>query len=399
MRAELGRRRPAVHDLLHGRAGRLVPADRRLRPAPRLLRRAALGHRPAVDLDQLVDQARRRRAGARDHRGAHAVGVDGLGAQRGDGVLVEVAGQHDPGAGRAQPVELVAGLPREHAEVAGVDADRAELRARGFDRVLDALPDVVGVDQQRGLRAQAADLAAEGRDLVVVQQDVGVGGGARRRDAVAPTRLQVRRRAEPGQVRRAGRGDRGLLVGAPRPHLDQRTARGGGDHPRGRRGHGAVVVEHRQRQRLQHDGVGERAADRQDRRAGEEQLALGVAVDVAGEAVVGEPLDHRPAEHPGQPLQLGLPEPEPGDRLEQPARARHHPVAAAVGQPAGEDLERAPAVGRAVGKSGGDHRQLVVIGEQRGRDRTDRSSGPRAGRTRVVLCPRSVCMLTHGGSP
>ena len=125
-----------------------------------------------------------------------------------------------------------------------------------------------------------------------MQQHEGVRGRARGRDAVAAAGLQVRGGGEAGEVGRAGRGDRGLLVGAPRPHLDQRAARGRGDHPRGRRGDRAVVVEHRQHQRLQHHGVGERAADRQDRRAGEVQLALRVAVDVAGEAVAGEPVEH-----------------------------------------------------------------------------------------------------------
>jgi outer membrane receptor protein involved in Fe transport len=49
------------------------------------------------------------------------------------------------------------------------------------------------------------------------------------------------------------------------------------------------VVEHRQDQRLEHHAFGERAGHGQDRRPWEEQLALGVPVDVAGEAVVSEP--------------------------------------------------------------------------------------------------------------
>ena len=95
-----------------------------LRPPTVALCSRALHHRPAVDLDQLVDQAGGRRAGAGDHRGADAVGVDRLGGERGDGVLVQVAGDHDPGLGRAERVEQRAGLPGQHRQVAGVDPDR-----------------------------------------------------------------------------------------------------------------------------------------------------------------------------------------------------------------------------------------------------------------------------------
>ena len=47
--------------------------------------------RPALHLDQLVDQAGGRRAGAGDQRGADAVAVHRRRGQRRDGVLVEVA--------------------------------------------------------------------------------------------------------------------------------------------------------------------------------------------------------------------------------------------------------------------------------------------------------------------
>ena len=82
--------------------------------------------------------------------------------------------------------------------------------------------DVVGVDQQRGVRRRAPRPGARTRRLVVVQQREGVRGRARRRDAVAASGLEVRRGREPGEVRRPRRGDRRLLVGAPRPHLDDR---------------------------------------------------------------------------------------------------------------------------------------------------------------------------------
>ena len=93
-------------------------------------------------------------AAAGDQRGADAVAVDRGRGQRGDGVLVEVGGDHDPGAGRAERVELVAHLLGEHAEVAAVEADRAELRAGDLDAEPDRLGDVVGVDEQRRALAE-----------------------------------------------------------------------------------------------------------------------------------------------------------------------------------------------------------------------------------------------------
>ena len=59
---------------------------------------------PVVALagDQLVDEAARRVAAAGDQLGADAVAVDRGGGQRGDRVLVEVAGHHDPGPRRAE---------------------------------------------------------------------------------------------------------------------------------------------------------------------------------------------------------------------------------------------------------------------------------------------------------
>jgi len=128
------------------------------------------------------------------------------------------------------------------------------------------------------------------------------------------------------------------------------------------------VVEHRERQRLQHHTIGKRAGDGQDRRSRKEQLALGISVDVAPELVGGQPggglLVHDPAL--GEEVHLGFAEPERPDRLDQAAGADDDPVPAARGQAAGEHLEHAPAVGGPVAERGRDHGQLIVIGEQRG---------------------------------
>ena len=108
--------------------GELAAADRDLVLA--LLRdrhHLAVG---ALAGDQLVDEPARRVAAAGHQLGADAVGVDRSGGERRDGVLVEVAGDHDPGVAGAERVELVADLVGEHAQVAGVEPDGAEARSR-----------------------------------------------------------------------------------------------------------------------------------------------------------------------------------------------------------------------------------------------------------------------------
>jgi hypothetical protein len=127
------------------------------------------------------------------------------------------------------------------------------------------------------------------------------------------------------------------------------------------------VVEHRQDQRLQPHALGERPGNGQDGRSGEEQLALGVPVDVAREAVIPQPGGGGLVDDAG-PAQvvdvLGL-EAELPDQLDQPAGPGDHAVAPPGRQPAGERLEDAPPVGRAVLEGGADHGQLVLVGEQR----------------------------------
>ncbi|KPC72339.1 hypothetical protein ADL26_15140, partial [Thermoactinomyces vulgaris] len=113
------------------------------------------------------------------------------------------------------------------------------------------------------------------------------------------------------------------------------AGRGAGDR--------AVVVEDRERQRLQEHALGERPGDGDDGGAGEVQLAFGVHVDVALEAVVGEPLgggllDDAPR---SEVLEVGVLEAEALDGLGEAADAGDDAVAAAGGQAAPEDLEDA----------------------------------------------------------
>ena len=195
-----------------------------------LLAQGPLGHRPAVDRDQLVDQPRCGGAAAGDDRCADAVGVHRSGGKRGDGELVQVAGDHDPGGRRAEAVEQLAHLDGERRQVAGVEAHCTEVRAGDVDGGADARVDVEGVHEQRRLPAQGLDLRGERRALVVVQEREGVCSGARGGHAVPLARGQVGRGREAGDVRRARRSDGGLLVGPAGAHLEAGSASRGGRH-------------------------------------------------------------------------------------------------------------------------------------------------------------------------
>ena len=206
-------------------------------------------------------------------------------------------------------------------------------------RIAVATPsrDVVGVDEQRRVDAERLDLRAERVLFGVVQERPGVRGRAHRGDAPRPSRLEVRGGAEPGDVGGARGGDGRLLAGTARAHLGQRPVARGDAHAGGGGRDGGVVVEHAQRERLEHDGLGERALDREDRRSGKVQLALAVAGDRAGEAVALEEVEGRGIHHPlvAQEAQLVVAEAEVADEAQQPPGARHDAEAAARRRGAG----------------------------------------------------------------
>ena len=97
-----------VDNLAHRNAGGAVRAKRRLAAAVGDLAGRTLGHGVAFDLDELVDQASRRRAGACHHRGADAEAIDWVAAQTCDGELIQVGGDDDLGVERTCLVELLA---------------------------------------------------------------------------------------------------------------------------------------------------------------------------------------------------------------------------------------------------------------------------------------------------
>ncbi len=356
--------------------GGLAPADRDLvgrllrhRPQ-RCVRAGPVGHG-----DQLVDQSRRRMTRAGDQPGAHAVPVDRGVGQCGDHELVEVAGHRDPRRGRAELVEQRPGRGRLLGQVAGVQPDRTQPGPGDLDRGADALLGVVGVDQQRRARALVGHLTGEGLGLARVAEREGVRGRADRRHAVAATGGEVARRGEPGDVRRARRGHRGLLVGAPGAHLDQRSPPRGGDHPRRGAGDRGVVVEHREHEGLQHDALAQRPGDGQHGAAGEVQLALAVGIDVAGEAEVAQVVGRRAVDHAllGEPVDVAGGEAEVLDHRQQSAQPREQAVATTLGQPARERLEDRAVLDAAVLDPRGEHRELVAVGEPGGRERHRRS--------------------------
>ena len=279
----------------------------------------------------------------------------------------------------AERVQLLADPGGQHGQVAGVQPDRAEPAAGQLDADPDRLEHVVGVDQQGGVLAQRGDLRRERLPLGAVQQGEGVRRGAAGGHAVATPGLQVGGGREPGDVGRPRGRHRGQLLGPAGAHLDAGPRSGHRGHPGRGRGDGGVVVVDAQQQGLQHHGLGEGALHDQHRGAGEVDLALGVAPDVAAEGVAGQPVrgglvDDLAVEQEAQRLVV---EPEVPQRPQRPADPGHHAVAAAFGQPAGEQLEDA-APGRGARPQGGpQHGQLVVVGQQGGGRHLARPPGRR----------------------
>ena len=291
MRPRIGRGQP---NLLRQSHPRFVPvpqgpfpaaapglADRALRHRPQ----RAIGARTIGPRHELVHQGGRGCPGPGHQGGAHPVAVDWGGGQRRDRVFVQVAGEHDPGVGRAELVEQRADVVGQHQQVATVDPHRTEVGARQLDRGPHRAVHVERIHQQRRALAQGVELGAERVPLAVVYQGERVRAGPGRRDAVQAVRLQVRRGRKAHEVGRPGAGHGGLLVRAPRPHLDERPPASRGHHPGSGGRDRTVVVEDRQSDRLEDDRLGERALDDQDRRAGKVAVAFRITPDVPGKTV------------------------------------------------------------------------------------------------------------------
>ena len=150
--------RPRHHDLLGRGTGRAVSAQRDLPASEVDLVLRSLRDRATIDLDQLVDQAGGRRTRADDHCRPGAVDIGRGSRQAGNRVLVEIAADDDLGVVVPERIELSPRQMGEHAEVAGIDADRAEPLTRRRHGVGDPAGDVVRVDEQCGGWPEQGDL-------------------------------------------------------------------------------------------------------------------------------------------------------------------------------------------------------------------------------------------------
>ena len=132
----------------------------------------------------------------------------------------------------------------------------------------------------------------------------------------------------------------GIGVRAATPHLNRASSSGGGHHPTGGRGNGTVVIENRQNHRLQHDGLGKRRLDGEDRARWKIDLAFGIAPHISGEPERRKPGQGvaRQAEAAQEVNVVGA-EPKRFDCLEHPCRARHHAITAARRKTTGKDLK------------------------------------------------------------
>jgi len=283
---------------------------------------------------------------ARAHHelGAHAVAIHRQVREVGDAVLVEIARHHDAGrlsAGVIQPLSNPGHLDREISRVDAHGARHPAETLRRGETPFEPCSQVEGVDQQCGLEAVRTHLRLERCFLVVVRQREGVGSGTGRRDAVLLAGQQVGRRIETHQPGGARSGDGCELVRAAAAHLDEVAPLGDIVHPRGRRGHGAIVVEHREHQRLHEQRSADRGIHPQHRAAGHVEVAFAVAPGIAVESERRQMIEQTVAEA-AEPCQVGqivgleaVVSQQPG----QPAWTCHHAVATSRRQSPGEHLE------------------------------------------------------------
>ncbi|ESU47662.1 aerobic-type carbon monoxide dehydrogenase [Streptomyces sp. HCCB10043] len=133
------------------------------------------------------------------------------------------------------------------------------------------------------------------------------------------------------------------------------------------------MVEDGEDHRLQQHALGEGPLDPQDRGAGEVDLALRIAPDVAAEAVVRQPFEGRLVHDVLLPQEADhlVVEVEVLHRVQHPAGARDDAVPPPLGQPAGERLEDRVPVGGAGLEGRLHHGQFVLVGEERGRRNAD----------------------------
>ncbi len=159
-----------------------------------------------------------------------------------------------------------------------------------------------------------------------------------------------------------------MLAGAPRAHLGEGPVARRDAHARRRGRDRRVVVQDAEGERLEHDGLGERPLDGEDRRPRKVQLALAVSRDGAGEAVALEEREGGGIHDPlvAEEAQLVVAEAEVPDEPEQAPGACDDPEPPATRQTPAEQLEHATTMGGAVAQGGVEHGELVPVGVQGG---------------------------------
>ena len=185
--------------------------------------------------------------------------------------------------------------------------------------------------------------------------------------------FDVRRRGASREARRARRQARGFqTVSAARSELGHHPARRRRDDARGLAGDRRLEREDREQRRLDDLRLHHRRRHAHERLVREDDLALVHGPDVARETkcrqyLVKEP-DGRGRErgHGAEPGDLVGREAQAFEVVERLGQAGRHQVAAARGQLAHEELERARGrvPGRLVARH---HRQLVEVGGERAR--------------------------------
>src|SRR5699024_8745963 len=158
----------------------------------------------------------------------------------------------------------------------------------------------------------------------------------------------------------------------------------------------AVVVEHRQRERLQDHGLGESALHHHDGGTGEVHLALAVSPDVSGEAELREPFQGAFVDDlvVGEEIQFLGAEPETFEQLQEATGPGHDTVTPSLRQAAGEHLADRAAGGGPTVQGTLEHCQFIVVGEQCA---TVLAHAPELRSCPSSRCTPHQCTVVHSG--
>ena len=191
------------------------------------------------------------------------------------------------------------------------------------------------------------------------------------RDVIAVAGLQVGGGLEAREVGSAGSSHCSVFVRAARAHLNDGAAVRGNHHAGSRRSHRGIGIHDGKDHGFQDEALAEGAAHGQQRRVREVQLAFPVAIDLPGEAVIGQVLLGLSIKKVHL-RQLLSSETEVPDGAKNALGAGNNAVAPLVGEAAGKNFAGYLAVRGAIAQRRLQHGQLVLIGKKgRGAIRRD----------------------------